>query len=190
MRKLTPEAEAAVELAGKKWLKHKTARETLEATIAKRVKTELESEMLAIRLEFATAAQAALDAGATKMALRRVSSKNPGTLEDYLLLLAPAETPETEAEAQAAAVDVQIEWIAGDLLIKLDPQQIAETDIDRLDPELWSGLYETFHRVEDDSWFIDPTPMVPAIHGVTQWLFADTANHDRVVAWVKANPKP
>lgn len=185
MTKLNPEQEGLVEEVGRQWLRHKAEKAGIEARIRKKVKAEMEEVITKSAVEVAQSMRVALEGGVTRIALKNVTSKNPGTLESFLSVLSP-EVVEEQAQEEAA---VDIEWAGKDLLrIQIHPATALNMIADRNVPELWAGEYEVFTRSEDGAVFIDPSPTVPTLSGVTEWLRSGKANEDRVIAWVGENP--
>lgn len=188
MTRLTPEQEGLIQQVGRKWLSYKAEVAGMEKRIRKRVEAEMQGALSASQIEVAEAARVALEGGATKVALRKVTSKHPGALESLLALLDDAQEPTAVSESSG----LNLEWgvAMGVLRISLDPSLVRNTTVDRQDAALWGGDYEVYRRT-DGKVFIDPMPSaVPTtIHGVTEWLRADRANEEVVIAWVTANPQ-
>lgn len=197
MTKITAEAMALVDRAGKEWTRHKVFRASIEATIRARVEKEMAEEVERSAFQVASAMKAAIDGGATKAALRVVTTRDFRTFKSFLDLADPnAETATTDAppapEAGSAEVGLTIEWERDEVLrIALEPSTVAPTEYDRGTPHLWEGLFEVYIRPADGAVFIDPTGDGGFEVGiaVTEWLRADPANHARVVAWVTDNPQ-
>jgi hypothetical protein len=165
------EAVALVDAVQTKWFLYKAEVSVIELRARKRMEKEVAAELLSAKLAVAVPLRAALDAGATKVALRAVTSKNPGTLEGFLDLLVPrAEMPVDVVPARELAAIV---W---------------EGDILRIDVSGGSGLFEPFLR-GDGTVLILPGEGSKGGAEVLLWLQADPANEQSVVDWVAANPQ-
>lgn len=189
MTKPTDEQEGLIVDLSRKWARYKTEQVGMESRIRKRIATEMAGVIHTLRLDVAKSMRAALDAGATKVSVRRVSSKNPGTMESLLEMLnAVAEVEETSV---SEASGLNIEWQGAHLGISLDPTVVRSTEWDLHNGDLWVGVFEVFIRESDGKVFIDPVELSPGIttpSGLIEWLRADRANEEAVVAWVTANP--
>lgn len=187
MTKLNAEQHALIEQVERKWARYKAESTGIEARIRKRIEAEAKEGLRVAKLELAESIRVALDGGATKVALRAVTSKNPGTLESFLDVVTER-TPAT-ADGVNELDALSIAWTPGGQLdITLDAAAVRETDEDRTDPLLWSGVYEAFTRPSDGKVFIDPTEDNGGSLGVTEWLRADRANEEAVIAWIQNNP--
>jgi hypothetical protein len=191
--KITPQALALVEVAGKEWARHKMLVASVEARVRARVEAEAAQERDASAYKVALAMGAAIDGGATKAALRPVTTRDFRTFKSYFDLLSDAPTTSDEAvKPVSATVTLWIEWYSAEVLrLGLEPGSIAVTGYDRTQPDLWCGNFEVYRRPDDGQVFIDPTGDGGFEVGiaVTEWLRADAANLDRVVAWIDANPQ-
>ncbi|MBG6106601.1 hypothetical protein [Frigoribacterium sp. CG_9.8] len=188
MTRITPEADAAVENAGRKWIAYKIEMLGLESRVRARIEADMEAAISGHSLEVARALRAALDIGATKVALRKVTSKNPGTIESFLALL----DPKKEAVTVKSLDGLKLFWglLNGTLNITLDSATIVTTEFDRGNPLDWSALFEVFVRPGDGKVLIDAIDTSGQVGaGVTEWLRADRANEEAVIAWVTANPQ-
>lgn len=185
MTQLSTAQEALVEEAGRKWRAYKAEAVGVEIRIRKQIEADMEAAINSAKLALAESIRVALEAGATKIALRRATSKNPGTLEKFLALLDP---PEGEFDAVTETGGLSIAWAGENLDITLDPAGVRETDADRSNPVAWTGLFEVFQR-EDGKVFIDPVNENNDAVGLIEWLRADRKNEEVVIAWLEANPK-
>lgn len=89
MTHMSQDALTLVEEVHKRWVKLKVEEATREALIRQAVAAEFAERLTETRLEVAHAMRLALANGSTKVALRNVTSKNPGTLEKFLALVEP-----------------------------------------------------------------------------------------------------
>lgn len=192
MTRTTPESEALIVNVGLKWSRYKAERVGIETRIRRRVEAEHAAAVLSARVEVAQAMQFAIDAGATKTSIRKVTSKNPGTVEEFLALLAPEPDTIEDTNTVAESTGLHIERLGKHLSVTLDPGFVRATEWHRNDPDLWGGLFEVFTRPTDGKVFIDPVELSEGItppSGVIEWLRADRANEEVVAAWVTANPQ-
>ncbi len=193
MTKITPAAQALIDLAAKEWSRHKAYMNGLEAQIRARVEAETAEEKNRSALKVANALQVAIDGGATKSALKLVTTKDRTTFESYLALLDPStDDVDVLPALPVLAPAFEVERLSEDVVnITLDPTNVAATDFDRNDPNLWTGSFEVFRRPGDGKVFIDPTGSGSSQAGiaVTEWLRADEVNTARVVATIEASSK-
>lgn len=189
MTNISAEARASIATVQTMWKVMKAHEKSDEETIRARVAAELGEKRRIERLEVAAAMQAALDAGATKLSLKLVTTKDRVTFDSYLALLHPTEATETEDTAPKSTVGLTIAWATPETLtITLDPRTVVKTDTDRSRPELWTGEFEEFTRPVDGKLFIRPLDSVPLGHGVTDWLRSDRANEEVIIAWIVDHP--
>jgi hypothetical protein len=183
--KLSPEAIEAVRLTGEAWADFK--KESIDAD--KRLRAALEAQLAAAvkdaEMEVAYRAQAALDLGATKVALRRVTSVHPGTLERYLALVAPTDIAAVVPQRIGNAPTFEYE--TPDIIrITVDPAGVVDTSFSKDDERLWSGPFKVMTRPSDGRVVILPVDSGIEADGaaVAKWLRDDPANLAEVTEWV------
>lgn len=185
MTKMNPEQEGLAEEVSRQWVRHKAEKSGIEARIRKKVKAEMAEFEAKSALEVAESIRVALEGGVTRVALKKVTSKNPGALEAFIKLLQPKEVVEAEATPFNLAA-LKIKWFGKDMIeVRLDPRLIEQGSFDRNDLAPWSDVYDVFVR-EDGVTFIDPI-VATSNTAVTEWMRADPAHLALVVAWVGEN---
>lgn len=195
MTNLTIEALALVDRAGKEWVRHKELLAGVEARVRARVEAEMAEERKQSALKVSLAMQAAIEGGATKAALHRVTTRDFRTFKSFFELADEVAQPadaEIDAVEPGAAAEWSAAWERPDVLrIKLDPMTVSSTQYDRNRPEFWDGTFEVFVRPHDGQVFVDPTGDVSFEVGiaVTEWLRSSENNLAQVVAWIADNPQ-
>ena len=87
MTHMSQDALVLVEEVRKRWVKLKVEEASREALIRQAIAAEFAVRLHQTKLEVAHAMRLAIDSGSTKVALRNVTSKNPGTVEKFLALV-------------------------------------------------------------------------------------------------------
>ncbi|MGN6325785.1 hypothetical protein [Pseudolysinimonas sp.] len=189
MTKLSTEALAAVETTRQRWRRFKDIESSAEAIIRARVAEELGEQIHQAKLDLANSLRDAIAVPTmTKVALRSVTTKHPGTLEKYLSYGSEPERVLTEA---VSSVGLSIEWWErdGSLLIVLDPRTIVSTTVDRDEPRFWHGHYTVITRQADGMRFVRPVDDESDTgEGITEWL-RDRSHTEVVLDWVDVHPR-
>ena len=190
MTRMTPAAAALVKLAGDEWVRHKAFLLGLEARIRAEVEAAMEVERHESEMKVSAALQVAVNGGATRNALKAVTTKDHTSFHHYLSLATPKpDVADAVEEAASAAVDFTIAWEDATVLrISLDPANVPSTKEDRTDAAAWDGLFDVL--LHDGKVFVMQQSVKGGFEvgaGVEEWLRADERNLARVVEWIGAN---
>lgn len=176
--------QALVNEVSRAWDAYKAERKGAEARARALIEAEVAKAIASKRSKVSEALRVALEGGATKVALKAVTTKDRRSFDSFVPLPKAPDVP------AAVGDHVAYEW-AGELVrITLDPSAVVDPAFDPGDPRCWACEFEIYTRPTDGKEFLDPVQgrEYPVGYGVSDWLYAHPAETKVILEWAKANP--
>jgi hypothetical protein len=185
VRGLDPSVQVLVDEVERLSISYRAVKRGAELRIAKLVREQADAEITSALLSLRAAMHVALDAGATQVALKAVTTKD--RLSFKALLGSAAAVIESGPQA---STDLRVAWEGGNLRVTLDPSvnSSLKFPVDPDDPALWTGLFYVDTTAPNGQHYVDPVDDSNLEHGVRQWINSGRANEERILEWVREHP--